>query len=114
MQQHVKSFLALPIPPFPSEQSELWKQKAVDLGKSAIPVLINALADGDWNEQYAALLTLRYLGVSASARGYGRDLVYEVDLSDDSTVPGTGMIIVKPKISDDEYDDLIFEAPPAR
>ena len=64
--QSIESFLAEPVP----GGSEMigWRQRCIALGKDAPEAFLAALAYGNMNAQYAAILGLRLHGWEAEAR----------------------------------------------
>ena len=74
----IRDFLKIPVPPSGIPQWNEWKEQWRTFDARCIPVLIDALANGEYNEQYAALIGLREFGYYAYAVGYEPDRRYEI------------------------------------
>ena len=71
-------FLREPFPPGVGDLIPRWKERAASLGTEAIPVFLEMLKEGRWDEQYSSLLALREHGYEAWAENYGQDAFYRV------------------------------------
>jgi hypothetical protein len=82
--EKIAAFLAEPVPgssssPGPQRDWWLdWHRRCAELGPEAPIAFIRALAEGNQNAQYGALLGLRHYGYEAWAEGYGDDEVYRI------------------------------------
>lgn len=86
----IAAFLAESVPPTsmskgPARDRWLdWSRRAAEFGSDAPAAFMRALAEGDYNAQYAALLALRHYGYEAWAQGYWEEVVYKVRSVDES------------------------------
>ncbi len=88
-QQQLARLLRSPVPPHwegGKREWEAWKAEWSEFDQSIAPLLLETLRTGTENEQYVALLGLRFVGYSASADGYGSQTVYVIDGPDGSQV----------------------------
>ena len=89
LREQVEAQLCKPVPPPKYPEWERWKAEWMSIGPASAPRLLEALAQGGYNEQYSALLALRLFGYDACADGYGPEMVYlvvEPDGRDKTTI----------------------------
>lgn len=86
----VSAFFTMLFPPFDSEPGRQWRSQAKDLGRTAIPLLLLWLRDGNSDQQYISQFVLRELCDESWAVGYEPDMYYRV-------VVGGKTVIVRPQ-----------------
>ena len=75
----VRAFLREFVPPSHVGSLENdWRRRCLAFGNEAVPIILERLALGDENEQYAAVLALRVHGFAAHADGEADRRLYLV------------------------------------